>query len=239
VLIWSLTAAGVIPNGFSLAGGQVRILYGGAALTAGLGMLATGLWMLWSSKVGKVRHREKLLEHYAWRGNERVLDVGCGRGLMLVGSAKRLTTGMATGIDIWQAEDLSGNEPGAALENARREGVEDRVAVQTADMRAMPFQDGAFDLVVSRVAIHNIYDPAERVKAIHEIARVLKPGGEAIIEDIRHERQYVDAFRERGCGEISRLDSRLVSVLWGVVTMGSFRPMTLRVRKGAQRGAVV
>jgi hypothetical protein len=60
------------------------------------------------------------------------------------------TTGEATGVDIWQAEDLSGNRPEATLENARREGVEDRVRIHTADMRKLPFPDGTFDVVVSR-----------------------------------------------------------------------------------------
>jgi cyclopropane fatty-acyl-phospholipid synthase-like methyltransferase len=46
-----------------------------------------------------------------WKGDEAVRDVGCGHGLMLVGAARRLTTGKATGIDIWQAEDLTGNRP--------------------------------------------------------------------------------------------------------------------------------
>jgi cyclopropane fatty-acyl-phospholipid synthase-like methyltransferase len=54
-----------------------------------------------------------LLDRIEWTGQEEVLDVGCGRGLMLIGAAKRLTTGKATGIDIWQAEDLSGNRPEA------------------------------------------------------------------------------------------------------------------------------
>jgi cyclopropane fatty-acyl-phospholipid synthase-like methyltransferase len=45
------------------------------------------------------------------RGDETVLDVGYGRGLHLIGAAKRLTTGKAPGVDIWQAEDLSGNLP--------------------------------------------------------------------------------------------------------------------------------
>jgi len=40
-----------------------------------------------------------------------VLDVGCGRGLLLIGAARRLTTGKAVGVDIWQAEDRVGNLP--------------------------------------------------------------------------------------------------------------------------------
>src|SRR5438270_8139596 len=43
-------------------------------------LMLTGLWMLWSSKFGKVEERETLLSKISWRGDESVLDVGCGRG---------------------------------------------------------------------------------------------------------------------------------------------------------------
>src|SRR5215208_5553655 len=55
------------------------------------------------SKVGKYRECERLLDSIPWRGDEIVLDVGCGRGLLLVGAAKRLRTGRAVGVDIWQS----------------------------------------------------------------------------------------------------------------------------------------
>src|SRR5262245_53025162 len=56
-----------------------------AGLCAGLALTLTGAWMVYSSKIGKVRARERLLDCRAWRGDEAVLDVGCGRGLMLLG----------------------------------------------------------------------------------------------------------------------------------------------------------
>ena len=189
--------------------------------------------MLWDSKVGKVRSRERLLQRIGWTGKEQVLDVGCGRGLMLIGAAKRLTTGRAVGIDLWQAQDLSGNRPEATLENARREGVADRVEVQTGDMRKMPFGDNTFDVVVSRAAIHNLYDAEARAQAISEIARVLKPGGQALIEDIRHLQEYAAVFSENGCTDVRRVGSLVVSVLLMLITFGSLRPGALVVRKPA------
>lgn len=75
--------------------------------------------MVWDCKVGKLRSRDRLLDGLALRGDETVLDVGCGRGLLLIGAAKRLTTGTAVGVDIWQTEDLSGNRPEATLESHR------------------------------------------------------------------------------------------------------------------------
>src|SRR5215471_12810079 len=83
----------------------------GMGLTTGIGCSLMALWMLWHSRVGKLRARERLLDLISWSGHEQALDVGCGRGLLLVGVAKRLTTGRAIGIDIWQAEDLTGNSP--------------------------------------------------------------------------------------------------------------------------------
>ena len=203
------------------------------ALWPGAGCTAMALWMLWTSKVGKVRDRERLLDRIPWTGTERVLDVGCGRGLMLIGAARRLTSGRATGIDIWQAEDLSGNRPEAALENARREGVADRVDVRTADMRKMPFDDGAFDVVLSSQAIHNISDSAGRAQAIGEIARVLAPGGRALIRDIRHLTDYRSVLAASGITDVRSLDSRLMTVFLALVTFGSLRPGTLLARKPA------
>jgi SAM-dependent methyltransferase len=213
----------------------IRLIFplAGMGFGCGIGFTLMGVWMVWDSKIGKVRSRELLLRRITWTGKERVLDVGCGRGLMLVGAAQRLRTGKATGIDIWQAEDLSGNRPEATLENARREGVLDRVEVQTGDMRQIPFADNTFDVVVSRAAIHNLYETADRAQAISEIARVLKPGGRALIEDIRHHQQYTTVFTEHGCADVRRVGSHVVYVLLLLITFGSLRPATLIVRKSA------
>jgi len=199
-------------------------LLGRPLISAGLACGAMAAWMIHSSKFGKVREREEYLDLLEWRGDERVLDVGCGRGLFLIGAAKRLTTGQAIGIDIWQAEDLSGNEPTAALENARIEGVSDRVAVQTADARKLPFDDATFDVVVSSAALHNIYDAGERRAAVLEIARVLKVGGRVLIADVRHTRDYARTLRDAGFGgekDAARSVQGVVSNLLMIVTFGS------------------
>src|SRR5512143_2032961 len=200
-------------------------------LPAAAGLLGTACWMYLGSRFGKLRERERLLAFIPWRGDERVLDVGCGRGLVLVGAARRLTTGAAVGIDIWQAEDLSGNEADAPLRNAAIEGVRDRVSVQTADMRRLPFDGGLFDVVVSRAAIHNLYSAAERAAAIGEIVRVLKPGGRAVIADIRHMTEYEREFQARGCPDVRLAESKIGSALCAVFTFGSLRPNTMVVRK--------
>jgi SAM-dependent methyltransferase len=195
------------------------------------GLLFGAAWMVWGSRRGKLDEREKLLDHIPWRGDEQVLDVGCGRGLLLIGAAKRLPKGRATGVDLWQAEDLSGNRPEVPLKNAALEGVAERIRVETADMRRLPFPDASFDVVVSRAAIHNLYNAPDRAAAIREIARVLKPGGTAVISDIRHHPEYARTFQQSGCRQVRLLGSKFVSLLCTLVTFGSLRPDTTYARK--------
>jgi len=217
-----------------LALGPFVFPLGRMGLSAGLACGGMGAWMAWDSKVGKVRERERLLDLLAWTGRERVLDVGCGRGLLLVGAAKRLSTGSAAGIDLWQEEDLSGNRPEATLDNARLEGVAERVEVHTADMRKIPFPDGSFDTVLSMNAIHNIYSTPGRAAALAEIARVLKPGGTVLIVDIRHLREYAAALRAGGCTDVRNASSEFGAIVVRIITLGLVWPGTLIARKDAR-----
>jgi SAM-dependent methyltransferase len=230
LLTWATARAGWWSG--SIGNAHVTIHVAQSVLWPGSACAITAVWMLWHSKVGKVRGREALLDQLTWTGAERVLDIGCGRGLMLIGAARRVARGTATGIDIWQEEDLSGNHPDATRQNAIREGVADRVTVQTADMRALPFADGSFDVVLSSAAIHNLYEAHDRLKAINEIARVLKPGGQLLIDDIRHCSEYAKGLRQAHC-TVRRTDARIISLLTTLWTFGSLRPGTLLATKSA------
>jgi ubiquinone/menaquinone biosynthesis C-methylase UbiE len=141
--------------------------------------------MAWGSRVGKLQLRDKIIRSFSWRGDERVLDVGCGHGLMLLAAAKRLTSGRAVGIDVWSQVDQADNSAAATLENARLEGVADRVEVLDADVRKLPFPDASFDVVLSSFVIHNLSRASDRRQVVQEIARVLRPGGELAIAAIR------------------------------------------------------
>lgn len=204
---------------------------GGLLLVLALYPVGMTALMLVGSLVTKVRGREAILDLVAWRGDEAVLDVGCGRGLMLVGAAHRLGTGRAVGVDIWLGRDQAANGPEAALANARAEGVADRVRVETADMRRLPFPDASFDVVLSSWAVHNLDAAADRDRALAEMARVLRPGGTILLTDIVHREAYLAGFKRLGLGALrlvvpSPRRDRLLSA----VTFGSFQPATVVAR---------
>jgi ubiquinone/menaquinone biosynthesis C-methylase UbiE len=173
-----------------------------AGFFSGFCMLVQAGLMAWWSKSAKLRERERLIDALELVGNEKVLDVGCGRGLLLNGVARRLPRGMAFGIDLWQTVDQSGNSPEAALVNSKAENVADRVDVITADMRDLPFPDGSMDAVISSIAIHNVRDRDGRAKAIREIARVLKPNGRVALQDFFSAREYLKTLTDLGWKDI-------------------------------------
>jgi SAM-dependent methyltransferase len=141
------------------------------------------LGMLFYSKVGKLRMRDRLLNRIPWRGDERVLDVGCGRGLLTVGAAHRVPGGSVVGVDVWNAAALSGNRADSVLQNSRVEGVGNRVQVNQGDARQLPFAEASFDAVVSNFVVHELNSRRDREQMMRELARVLKPGGHIALID--------------------------------------------------------
>lgn len=170
--------------------GRVAILWSRSAFWPGASCLVGGLLMLLYAKWGKFRHRDMMLKMVRWRGDERVLDVGTGRGLLLIGAARRLTTGRGTGIDVWSTKDLSGNSLERTQANVNVEGVQDKVDLKSNDARKLSFPDASFDVVLSNLCIHNIPDAEGRAQACREVARVLKPGGIALISDFINTGSY-------------------------------------------------
>ena len=153
-----------------------------AMAAAGTVLLANASVYLHTTLRGKLRIWERELDRAALQGNEQLLDLGCGRGAVLIAAARRLPAGRAVGADLW-TRDQSGNSREVTLANAAAAGVGDRVEVHTADISALPFPDGSFDIVTSALAIHNIPSPEARYRAVDEAMRVLRPGGQLLIAD--------------------------------------------------------
>jgi arsenite methyltransferase len=176
----------------------------GAAVVAAL-LIIAGLGILRFSRRGKFEVWARLLTALDLRGDERLLDLGCGRGAVLLTAAKLVPRGKAVGVDIWRP-DQTGNSVQATLTNADAEGVADRVELHTQDMTALPFPDASFDLVVSSLAIHNLPNNQARRSAIDEAVRVLRPGGRVVIADIGFTRLYATRLRDCGMADVRRRD---------------------------------
>jgi ubiquinone/menaquinone biosynthesis C-methylase UbiE len=192
--------AGMAALEFSLAviSGKARMLVAGLFILAILGLYLhftlRGKFVVWADLLGTLN----------LRGDERILDMGCGRGAVLLMAAQHLTTGRAVGVDLWRTLDQSGNSAEATRRNAIAEGVADRVDLHSGDMTALPFEDNSFDLVLSSLAIHNISGSAGRQKAINEAVRVLRPGGRLLIADVRATRQHPVQLTRMGMNEVAR-----------------------------------
>jgi arsenite methyltransferase len=185
----------------------------GVLALIGLIFLGIGAVMVWSSRVAKLRLRDQLLDSLALRGDERVLDVGCGRGLLAIGAAKRLKNGKVIGIDVWNPFDLSGNTPDAAKANVKLEGVADKVRIENGDAQKLVYPDNHYDVVVSSLALHNIPEHPARAQAVREMLRVLKPGGRLAIFDLFRTGEYADVLRTLGAKDI---ELSKTSFLWCV-----------------------
>jgi ubiquinone/menaquinone biosynthesis C-methylase UbiE len=121
--------------------------------------------------------------------DSRVLEIAPGPGYLAIELAK-LTGERVTGLDI------SRTFVRIAAENARKAGA--RVDFEHGDAADLPFPDNQFDFIVCRAAFKNFAQP---LAALDEMHRVLKPGGTALIIDLRKDfspRAINDYVRNRG-----------------------------------------
>ena len=113
-----------------------------------------------------------MVEAAALRGDERVLDAGCGAGHTAASFAPFVAEVVALDFtaSMLRQVDLLAGERGLANINTR-----------LGDVEALPFADAEFDLVVSRYSAHHWARPQQ---ALHEFRRVLRPGGQLILSDV-------------------------------------------------------
>ena len=111
------------------------------------------------------------------KGDELVLDVGCGLGRATVGVAKYLKTGKIIGVDIWDKLEIPGNSPEKAYKNAEIEDVINKVEFRFGDVFDLPFDEEYFDIVICSGLITSFHNDEQKIKAMREIRRVLKTNG--------------------------------------------------------------
>jgi len=103
---------------------------------------------------------------------DTILDVACGGGIVVCAFAPYVR--LATGVDLTPA----------MLDQAARLAKQKNtpnVTFQLGDATALPFDDGSFDIVVTRFSMHHFPDP---LAALREMRRVCAPGGRIVVVDM-------------------------------------------------------
>jgi 2-polyprenyl-3-methyl-5-hydroxy-6-metoxy-1,4-benzoquinol methylase len=119
-------------------------------------------------------------------GNERVLDIATGPGY--IAEAFAGTAREVVGVDLTDAMLA------IAKERTRERGVSN-VSFRAADAQDLPFENGTFDVVVCRLALHHLQKP---LQVLREMARVCRAGGKVMVEDIyASEHPERAAFQDR------------------------------------------
>lgn len=129
------------------------------------------------------------------------LDIGCGRGLVLLKVAERkkalaakdpaTNVIKAYGIDIFKK-----NSPSVTAGNAAALGVISNVVLHYADCtEQFPFRNGSFGLVTSSLSLHYVNSEGRKT-AIREMIRVCRPGGWLIVVSLSG---YVHGLRDQLC----------------------------------------
>jgi ubiquinone/menaquinone biosynthesis C-methylase UbiE len=120
-------------------------------------------------------------DHFLASNNGRLLDVGAGSGRLAIGVLQARSNVRATALDIYTGFfGIVDNTPARLMANARVAGVADRLDWKVGDMRHMPIGDAEYDAVASSYAMDHV-GLEGAAQAVHETARVLKPGGEFLL----------------------------------------------------------
>ena len=179
----------VVPGVLALICAGLAFLLPGLGIVAAVFLLCSLYFayarFAFSPRGGNIQTRvqDLVLDHLlGWDGVGKVLDIGCGNGPLTIEIARRYPQAEVMGVDYWAAAwEYS---KGVCERNAEIEGVAERVAFERASASSLPFEDGAFDLVVSNLVFHEVRDVRDKKELIREALRVVKDGGWFVFQDL-------------------------------------------------------
>ncbi|MCW4005512.1 MAG: class I SAM-dependent methyltransferase [Candidatus Bathyarchaeota archaeon] len=181
------------------------LIAGAAVVFAGLAYFVYARYMFAPSGGNlQAKIRELVITQLGWNGKGKALDIGCGNGPLAIMLAKKLSEAQVTGIDYWGGRWEYSKS--ACENNAKIEGVADRVKFERASAEKLPFEDGCFDAVVSNLVFHEVSSAQNKQDLIKEALRVLKKGGKFSFQDM--------FIEKRMYGDMDELLSTIRS--WGV-----------------------
>ena len=141
---------------------------------------------------------EHLVQHLDWDGKGRLLDIGCGAGALTIRCAKTFPEAELTGMDYWGVEWNYAKEQ--CEQNARIEGVADRIQFEKGDAAHLAYPDGSFDAAVSNFVFHEVRTAKDKRDVVREALRVVKKGGAFSFQDMFSQKALygdMDAFVEQ------------------------------------------
>ena len=150
-----------------------------------------------------------VLSHLDYDGQEKILEVGCGSGALIIRAALTWSKAKVIGIDYWGA--VYTYSKALCEKNAASEGVASRCVFQHGDAKQLDFPDESFDVVISNYVYHNVMG-ADMQKLLLESLRVLKKGGVFALNDDMKPKMYGDMegfaqkLRDMGYEEVRLVD---------------------------------
>jgi ubiquinone/menaquinone biosynthesis C-methylase UbiE len=115
----------------------------------------------------------------SWKPHGRVLDVGTGTAQIPMEFCKQSPAGKIIAID------LAAHMVELARRNVAKAGLSERIDVQLADAKGLPFPDSHFDAVMSNSIVHHIPEP---LAVLADMVRTTAPGGTIFVRDLMRPR---------------------------------------------------